>query len=399
MNSKDLCTRFDHHDPDLVNDPFPAYETLRGKCPVVHSEEHGGFWALTRYEDVYQAAHDAASFSSAIGGITIPHMGADGAPPMIPIEVDPPMHIKYRQLTQRLFSPGYLAQWEEPTRRITTELLDKLIDKGSADFADDLAVPIPLTIISLMMGVPLEDSDKFKDWSVKLVQLHHESPEVQLETAQGLLGYFQDQAEDRRRHPEKDDLVSVLVKAEIDGRPLTDAEIQQYCFLLLLAGNETTTNAMGASLWYLAQQPELRDRLQREPSLIGPAVEEFLRFFSPVQGLARTTTCDVEVGGVTIPKGESVLLLWASANRDEAKFPEPNEFLAEREPNLHIAFGAGPHRCLGSNLARLELRVLLEEVLRRIPDYQVVGDVEWYTGATRGINRLPVTFTPAAMVD
>lgn len=394
MEQTETSRTFDHHAAEFVDNPFPIYRELRETCPVAHSEKYGGFWALTRYDDVHQAASDPTTFSSAIHGITIPHMGAEGAPPMIPIEVDPPQHLKYRRLTLQLFTPGYLERWEEPTRRIVNDLLDQFQSTGKADFADDLCVPVPLTIITLMMGVPMEDRDKFKDWSVKLVQLHHISPEVQKETAEGLMGYFQLQIDDRRRNPGGDDLVSVLVRSEMDGRHLTDDEIQRYCFLLLLAGNETTTNGMGASLWYLAEHPQLRDRLIADPSLIGPAVEEFLRYFSPVQGLARTTTTDAHIDGVTIPAQERVLLLWASANRDAEKFSSPDEFIAERKPNPHIAFGVGNHRCLGSNLARLEMRVLLEEVLKRIPDYEIAGEVQWYSGATRGLTHLPVTFSP-----
>lgn len=389
---ENLMTHFDHHDQELAADPFPTYEALRQKCPVAHSENYGGFWALSRYEDVYNAAHDPATFSSARRGVTIPHMGAEGAPPMIPIEIDPPMHVKYRQITQRLFSPGYLeANWAERIRTVTNECIDALAGRGEADFAEGLCVPIPLTVITQMMDVPPADREQFKDWSAKLVQLHHLSPEVQMETAMALMGYFGAQAADRREHP-RDDLVTVVVQGEVDGRPLTDLEVQQYCFLLLLAGNETTTNAMGAALWYLGEHPEARKRLADDPSLIPTAVEEFLRYFSPVQGLARTTTTSVDVGGTMIPADEPVLLLWASANRDEEQFPRACEFILDRSPNLHIAFGAGPHRCLGSSLARLELRILLEQVLQRIPDYEVAGPVEWYMGATRAISRLPVRY-------
>lgn len=396
VSETDVCRAFDHHDEEMYQNPWPVYASLRKQCPVAHSEKYGGFWVLTRYEDVYEAAHDPATFSSE-GGLTIPHMGADAARPMIPIEMDPPLHGAFRRLTQRVFSPGYLASWDPFITKTVRELIDAFAARGEADFVDEFAVPIPMTVITEMLGISHEDHVRFKDWSTKLVQQHHLDPETQQQTAEALYGYFAQEIAERRQRPDLGtDLVSILVGAEIEGRPLTDEEILDYCFLLLLAGNETTTNAMGSSLCYLAEHPELRQRLADQPDLIPTAVEEFLRYFSTVQGLARTATRDVTIGDQTIRQGDKVYLCWASADHDPDQFVDPEEFIVSREPNLHFAFGAGPHRCLGSNLARQEMRIALSELLARIPDFRFADGFtpRWFAGPTRGVYHLRVAFQP-----
>jgi hypothetical protein len=391
----DWPQNYDHHDEDQSQDPWPMYKEIREQCPVMHVDKHGGYWVFSRYEDVGAAARDPETFSSK--SITIPHMGGDAARPMIPIELDPPEHLKFRHLTQQVFSPGYLAKWDPFVTAVANDNIDAFAQRGEAELIDELAVPIPMTVFTEMLGTPHSDHDLFKDWSIKLVQQHHLSPELQMQTAQEVQTYFSEQVAERRRRSELGtDLISILCGGKIDGRPLTTEEIVDYCFLLVLAGNETTTNAMGASLYWLATHPEMKELLIEDPSRVPTFVEEVLRYFSVVQGLSRTATRDVEVQGQAIKQGDPVMLCWAAADHDPEQFSNPDEFIWDREPNLHYAFGAGNHRCLGSNLGRQELRIMLWQVLQRIPDFRLAegAELRWYVGATRGLYQLPVVFTP-----
>lgn len=395
--ARDICKHFDHHDEGMADDPYPLYRELRESCPIAHSDQYGGFWILSRYEDVYAAAHDVETFISG-EGITIPRMGA-GEAVMIPVESDPPLHGDYRKSVQQMLTPEAVRTvWGPETLEVTTELIDTFIERGEADLSEELFGIVPMTITSMMMGVALEDRPIFKQWAVNLIQMHHLDPALQAQTAHEMFTYFARQREDRRRHPRKNDVVSAITHAVIAGRPITDQEIENFCLLFMIAGIETTMSGTGAALWYLAEHPDVRQRLIDDPKLIPAAIEEFLRLFTPVQSLARTATQDVEMNGTVIPAGDPVLLLWAAGNRDPKQFPNPDEFVLNRESNLHLAFGAGPHRCLGSNLARLEMRVIIEEVLRRIPDYELTEPPRWYIGATRGIDRMPVRFTPQTSV-
>lgn len=391
-SKRDFSAHFDHTDPRLTEDPYPVYRELREKCPVAHSDVRGGYWLLSRYKDVFQAAHEYSTFISG-GGVTFPPIGNER--PMIPIETDPPQQKKYRSILNPAFTLDAVAHHEPYVRSLVTEFIDAFIDKGECDLVRDLAMPLPMFVIAHLLGIPLEDRDKFKQWSIDLAQTSAEDAQVGVQAAQALYGYFAEVLAARRQKPGAD-LVSLLLAAKIDGRPLTEEELLDMCLLLLVAGNETTTNAIGSTLWYLAQHPQERTKLIETPALIPTAIEEFLRYESPVQGLKRTLTKDVELGGQTVGKGEVALLMWGSANRDEGEFPRADQCILDRHPNRHLAFGTGIHRCLGAHLARLELTVVLEEVLRRMPDYHIPesATVERHSGLTRGFNSLPVLFSP-----
>ena len=378
---------FDHLAVSAMAEPFDVLRELRDRCPVAHSKTYDGFWVLTRYGDVNRAAHDPQRFTST-KGVTIPHHGFPISLP--PIELDPPLHRQFRSPLLEHFSPGKVAEREDEIRHQVTELIDGFIADGRADLAQQLTIPLPAFVTSRFFGFPEEDLDRLHAWAVRILATNGDL-EVVGETFQYLMGVY----EDRQAHP-RDDIPSVVLTIEVDDRPISQMEFLCMMNMLFVAGLDTTANAGAYMFEHIARHPDIRRRLTDEPALIPGAIEEFLRYLTPLPAMARTTTEDVTIGDVTIPAGERVLLHWMAANHDPAEFPDPDEFVIDRLPNRHFSFGAGVHRCLGSNLARLELRVALEEVLRRIPDYRLADDapVARYPGVTRGISALPVTFTP-----
>jgi cytochrome P450 len=397
--------RFDHHDPEFADEeiPFAVYAALRRERPVAWTDAHGGFWVVSRYADVARVARDDLTFSSA-RGITIPHPvpPVEGLPPdqqlrMIPIDVDPPQFFAYRKLVDPLFSPARLPHQEPDVREIVGRLIDAFIAKGRCDLHEDFAKPLPGILTVRILGLPEADWRRYAEPFHAAI---HAKPE---QAAAGARDFYLDNARamlavaaERRSEPRKD-VLSALASATLEGRPLRDLEIFGIANLILVGGVETTTNAMGSAFVYLSRHPELRQRLIESPGLLPGAVEEFLRVFAPVQGLARTAMRDCEIAGQRIREGERVLMLWASANRDEAEFPAPDDVIVDRHPNRHLTFGVGNHRCLGSNLARLEFRIALEELLRRIPDFRVDEAglrVQPDVGTTFGYGAIPVRFTP-----
>ena len=284
-------------------------------------------------------------------------------------------------------------------RPITVEIADQLLDdiegRGSADAAADYAQHIPPRVIALMLGIPTEDEDRFTDWAVRILQIGPTDLEVARVAAREILDYFRVQVERRRQEP-GDDLVSYLLECRLGDAPLTEKHILGTCFLLLVAGIDTTWSSIGSSLWHLATHPEDRARLVEDPSLIPTAVEEFLRAYGPVT-MAREVLAERKVGNRTVRPGEKVLLTFPAANRDPARFPDPDEVVIDRERNRHVAFGVGIHRCLGSNLARLELQVAIERWLDRIPEFELTpgAEVAWTGGQVRGPRNVPIVF-PAA---
>lgn len=386
-----LIERFDHYDPALVENPYEVFAALREGGAPRWSDAYGGVWVVSSYRDVYEVAHDPETFSSA-SGVSIPSPHFSPKQPLVPIEIDPPRHRDLRQLASRAFSPEAARGLEDDVRRVANELIDDFIGRGRADLASEFAFQLPTIVISWIMGVDVEDRQRFRDWTVGLLDFG--KPDAALEAAREFSAYCRALIGRRRGDP-RDDITSTLVQSTVDGRPLTDRELLGYLIELIAAGHETTTSAIGSYLLHLGSDDALRDRLVADPTLIPGAVEEFLRFESPVQVLQRRVTRDVVLGGTAIRQGDTVVLLWGSANRDSAEFTDADEFDLDRFPNRHIAFGSGMHRCLGSHLARLELRVSLEEVLRRMPDYHVVpGGSVRAMGITRGVRRLEVTFAP-----
>ncbi|MGH8993803.1 MAG: cytochrome P450 [Acidimicrobiia bacterium] len=387
----DLVKDFDPTDPRVVRDPYPVYALMRQECPIGHGSRFGGFHVVSRFADVCAAAHDTGLFSSA-QGVSVPDFGN----PLnaIPLEVDPPDHTKWRHLIQAWFSPQYAASLEPMIRRIVRDLIEKFADRGHADLAQELAVPVPPMIIAHMIGLPEEDWSYYREITeLMLTAAAAEDSQVNAEQALQLFSYLYEQLEDRREHP-RDDLLSKIVQLRYEGRDLTEEEVLGITFLLVVAGHETTTGGIGLLLWQLAQHPEVQDLIRDDPDLRFSAVEESLRLDPPVQYFSRTVTRDTTFAGTPMAEGEKILLAWASANRDPDAFDRPDEFVYDRANNRHLSFGSGPHRCIGAHLARLEIRVTVEEVLNRLPTFRLAdpGAVEMAGVITRWAKHLPVVW-------
>ena len=370
-NGAALAENFDPSDEDVVVDPYPSYAALRESCPVAHSDACGGFWMLSKYDSVQTVAGQPVLFSSN-GGATFPPVGNQVR--AIPLEIDPPEHGKYRTLLQPWFSPAAVAKLTDNIRAVTRDLLDGFADRGHGDLVQELAIPLPSMVIANMMGFPQEDWSTFSHLADRMCETSRVmDEEANLEAAMNVFAYIAGEVARREETP-LDDMITQLMNTEVDGKKMTDDQLLGMIFFVWIAGHETTVGGIGFALWYLATHPQVKQRLLEDRSLIPAAVEETLRLGSPVQHVMRTLTQDATVGGCPIPKGDRVVLSWGSANRDADVFPEPDELRIDRRPNRHLAFGFGVHRCLGAPLARLELRVMLEEVLDRIPDFRLTDE-------------------------
>jgi cytochrome P450 len=381
--------RFDPYSYEHHEDPYPTYRRMRDVAPAYLDEEHG-FWALSRYDDVRAAIDDWPTFSST-GGITLERRTANVEPMLI--EMDPPRHTELRALVSRAFTPRRVANLEPSVRELADELVDGFGNRTRIDIIEDFAAKLPMAVISVMLGVPREDQDKLREWSDAMLHREEGSPELTpagLEGATQLYGYFNDVIADRRATP-SDDLVGALVAAR-EARALSASEVLGFCFLLLIAGNETTTKLLGNAIFWLEAFPDQRAKLLADPTLIPAAVEETLRFDTSTQALARLLTRDVELHGTSLPAGSKGLLLFGSANRDERHWDEPDRFDIGRNPAGHVAFGHGLHHCLGAALARLEMRVALEVLLPQLGDYEVRARdaLRVHSGNVRGFSRLPI---------
>jgi hypothetical protein len=384
-----FADHYDHLEIAAMDDPFPALAEARNECPVVHSVEYGGFWALFGYDDISSVARDPGRFSSA-QGITIPHHGFPMSLP--PIETDPPQHMQLRGPLLDRFSPGAVGRLEGVLRQSVVGLIATFAGRGEADLAQELTVPLPGIAVTHLLAIPEEDRARCHEWTTALIR----EPE-NMEAISAAFAYFYELYQDRSANP-RDDIPSLIIGISVDGRPISEQEFLCFISTLVMAGLDTTANAGANMLKLLAERPDLRAQLIAEPGRIPQAVEELLRYITPLPALARVTTEPVEINGVEISAGERVQMVFIAGNHDPDEFECPEEIRFDRSPNRHLAFSAGPHRCLGAHLARLELRILLEEVLRLIPGYQVVeGGVARYAGITRGISALPVTFTPVTV--
>jgi cytochrome P450 len=386
--------RFDPYSYEHHEDPYPTYQRMRDEAPAYLDEEHG-FWALSRHDDVRTAIDDWPTFSST-GGITLDRRTNDVEPMLI--EMDPPRHTELRSLVSRAFTPRRVADLEPSIRDLANELIDGFEGRSRVDIIQDFAAKLPMAVISVMLGVPRGDQDELREWSDAM--LHREEGSALLtpaglEGATRLYGYFNDVIAARRSTP-SDDLVGALVAAEEGDRSLTHGEVLGFCFLLLIAGNETTTKLLGNAVYWLHAFPDQRAKLLADQALIPAAVEETLRFDTSTQALARLLTRDVDLHGVTLPAGSKGLLLFGSANRDERRWDEPDRFDIGRNPAGHLAFGHGIHHCLGAALARLETRVALEVLLPQLGEYAVdtTGAVRVHSGNVRGFSRLPIEIGP-----
>jgi cytochrome P450 len=386
---------YDPYSYEIHDDPFPVYRRLRDEAPAYFNEQRG-FWALSRYDDVRAATNDWRTFTSS-EGITLEPL-RKGTEPHI-IEMDPPRHTQLRALVNRAFTPGRIARLEEPIRARTRALIASFAGRGHIDLIGDFAALLPMAVISEMLGVAPADQDRLRHAADALLHREPDSDELTpagIEGATTLYGYFDDLIRERQTRPGGDDLLSVLVAEEEQGTTLSHSELLGFCFLLIIAGNETTTKLLGNAVFLLAENPHERNAVARDPALIAGAVEETLRYDTSTQVMARSLTRDLEMHGEQMRAGTKVLLLYGSANRDERHWPDADRFDVRRDGAGHLAFGHGIHHCLGAALARLEARVALEELLPVLGDYEV--DAEHarrvHSGNVRGFASLPLRFTP-----
>jgi cytochrome P450 len=392
----DWSTDFDHTDEVWSDDPYPIWDDLRQRCPVAHSERFGGTWLPITHELISQVAYDTDNFTSRAVVVSEQRPGPDDLPAPIggapPITSDPPFHHLARRLLLPAFAPKRVEELTPFTRDLCQLLIDDLIGRDDVDAATDYAQHIPVQVIAKMLGFPLEDADYFRHIIHMIIEegvnVAAESEERERE-ASDIDAYFDAQIEDHRKNP-RDDLTTFLLEAELDGQKLAHEHVRGTMILLLVAGIDTTWSAIGASLWHLAQHPADRQRLTEDPAVWPFAIEEFLRAYAPVT-MARMVAQDCELGGRKLKTDDWLLLPFPAANRDPAYFDQADEFIIDRAENRHAAFGLGIHRCIGSNLARMELTVALEEWMKRIPDFSVNGPVKWSVGQVRGPRLLPVS--------
>lgn len=362
---------FDHHDPQIVRDPASVFGPIREEHPLLHSDRYGGFWLLTRYDDVTAAANDHESFTSAVAGTTLIPSTQPRTDPLLPIELDPPEHTRYRALVNPVFAKPRLDAMRPDLEALADRLLEPFARQGGGDVIAEFAHPMSLGSLARLMDLPEADEDRWFDWVERMYSNALLDADDHAAAAREAEAYIGERIEERRQEP-RDDFLGMLLEAEVDGHRLSDLEVRQFGMLMLLAGYETTSGAMGMSLLYLAEHPEVRERLFADPGgLAHTAVNELLRLVSPVQVFGRNAAHDVELRGETIPAGDVVLLGYGAANRDPRVFEEPDRCVLDRHPNRHVAFGHGRHLCLGSNLARLELTIMIERFSALFPDFRV----------------------------
>jgi cytochrome P450 len=378
---------------DVRRNPYPAYDRLRAAAPV-HHDPRVDLWVVLDYEGVRQALADPDTFSSRAAP-------PGGKPFDWLIFSDPPRHTKLRGLILRAFTPRVVAGLEPRIRELSRRLLDEAAGRGEMDLAAEYAVPLPVLVIAEMLGIPAADRDRFKRWSDAILGLADTvagGPETARSVAEygaaaaEMAPYVADQLARRRAEP-RDDLLGRLAGAELDGERLSERDILGFFQLLVLAGSETTTNLIGNAALCLAEHPDQLARLRANPELLPSAIEEVLRYRSPLQTVFRQTRREVEINGQTIPADKLVLLMIGSANRDQRQFPDPGRFDVGRDPNPHVAFGHGIHFCIGAPLARLEGRIALEDLLARVDGFELAGDGTWEPRKSfqvHGPTRLPI---------
>jgi cholest-4-en-3-one 26-monooxygenase len=387
--------------------PHEYLAHLRQHDPVHWQEEPGGpgFWVVTRYDDCVTINRDYERFSSYAQGSLIYEMPEEelAQQRLMMLNMDPPLHTRYRRLVNKGFTPRMVRDLEASIHERTDEILDAVCEKGEADFVTDLAAELPLQVIAELLGVPNEDRHNMFDWSNRMIG--NEDPEYGItaeeaaSAAMELYGYASALFAKKRLDPHED-LMSVLTTVAMEGEQLTELELELFFLLLTVAGNETTRNLISGAMHTFFLNPDQWQRLVDDRSLLTSAIEEMLRYVTPVMNFRRTAMCDTEIRGVQIKEGDKVVFYHTSANRDEDVFEDPNRFDVGRDPNPHIAFGGGgPHFCLGANLARMEIRVMFEHLLDRMPDIHQNGDVQRLQSQfINGVKHLPVAFAPSERV-
>jgi cytochrome P450 len=397
--------------------PYDVYARLRAEQPVSWNEEPAvlgwpagpGFWAVTRYDDVRQVSRTPATYSAWAGCTQLrdPEPEDLDFTRQMMLNMDPPMHNRLRKTVSKAFTPARIGNFSEMIRRRAELLVDQVCERGECDFAEDVADELPLITLSEIMGVPESDRHLMFEWANRVIGYQDEEfasasggssgPPVNPRSRaalQDMFDYAHDIAEHKRRHP-ADDLITTLVHAEVDGRPLSDEEFEMFFFLLSVAGNDTTRSAIPAGVLAFLENPDQRQRLLDDWDLLPSAVEEVLRFCPPVIHFRRTATEDVELRGARIKAGDKVVVFYPAANRDPEVFEEPDRFDITRKRNDHVSFGFGPHVCLGAGFARLQMTHMFTEVLTRMPHMELTGPVErMQSNFISGIKRMPVRFEP-----
>jgi len=392
----DWASDFDIFEPGYVVDPTARWAEQRDRCPIAFTERRQRTWLPVRYEDLAAIAHDVERFASRDISVVSPFdVPMNDVVPVPPISSDPPFHTWARRLLLPAFGPSAIDEMTPITRALAHSLVDEHFTDGRGDAAADYAQHIPVRVIAQMIGIPLEDEAMFTGWVVRTLQEGLQNLANLPEVFHEMTSYFVQHIAERREMPagtRPDDILTMLLEVETD-EPMTDEHLLGTCFLLLIAGIDTTWSNIGSALLHLATHPEDQQRLRDEPELIPVAVEEFLRFYSPVT-MARYVTQDTEYAGCPMKEGDKVLMAFPAGNHDPEQFEDADTFIIDRKRNRHFAFGSGIHRCLGSNLARMEIRVSLEVFLERIPTFELADPeaVVWNGGQVRGPRRVPIRF-------
>ena len=387
-------------DPEMAANPQPIFRVMR-EVPVMPIDLTAGRGVLlSRKEEIDQALRHPEIFSSNMDAVDLKNKR-----PMIPLQIDPPEHKKFRKLLDPLFAPRKMALLDDEVSALVNDLIDGFIGRGEVDFAKQFSIPFPSQVFLTLLGLPLDELDRFLTMKDGIIRPDHvtgklygsrEASDYQQKVADSVYDYF-NEVLDEREGERRDDLLSLFLDAEVEGDRLTREDILDICFLFLIAGLDTVTATLDCMFAFLAQHPEQRRQLVEDPGLIPNAIEELLRWETPVMGVARVAVEETELAGCPIHKGDQIMIMIGSANTDEAEFPDADVVRFDREVNRHIAFGGGIHRCLGSNLARLELRVALREWHKRIPDYEIEpGHTLVYTSGIRSIEEFPLRFTAPA---
>jgi len=386
--------------PEFAAHPQPIFKMLRDETPVKSVPMGAGPGVLlTRKAEIMEALRHPEIFSSNMDAVDLKNKR-----PMIPLQIDPPDHKKFRKLLDPIFAPRKMAAMEDEVAALVNRLIDGFIDDGEVDFAKRFSIPFPSQVFLTLLGLPLEELDRFLAMKDGIIRPDHvtgtrygakEAQDHQQKVADATYEYFEMVLDDREKE-RRDDLLSRFLDAEVEGDRLSRNDILDICFLFLIAGLDTVTATLDCMYSFLAQNPEHRRQLVEDPALIPNAIEEMLRWETPVMTIARVAVADYELGGCPVHEGDQVMVLIGSANTDEAEFPDGDQVRFDREVNPHIAFGGGIHRCLGSHLARMELRVALREWHRRIPEYELEpGHTLVYTPGIRSIDTFPLRFTAA----